>query len=65
MVFNTVPSKMVHVRGEKDVLINTTGGEKKHVTAVLSVTILSYHVHFSRVSMNLKTPCCPKDGCYR
>ena len=38
MVFDAVPLKMVHVRGEKDVRINTTDGEKKHVTAVLTVT---------------------------
>ena len=36
IVFNTVPLKTV--RGEKDVRVNTIGGVKKHVTAVLSVT---------------------------
>lgn len=37
MVFDTVPANTVHRRGEKDVKVKTTGGEKKHFTAVLSV----------------------------
>ena len=28
MVFDTVPSRTVHAKGEKDVRVNTTGGEK-------------------------------------
>ena len=37
MVFDTVPSRMVHASGENDVRVNTTGGEKKRFTAVLTV----------------------------
>ena len=37
MVLDTVPSGMVHARGENDVHVKTTGGEKKHFTAVLTV----------------------------
>lgn len=39
MVFDTVPACTVHKRGEKDVRVATTGGEKKHFTAVLSVNV--------------------------
>ena len=37
MVFDTVPSRMVHTRGENDVRVNITSGEKKPFTAVLTV----------------------------
>ena len=37
MVFDTVPGNTVHRKGEKDVKVSTTGGEKKHFTAVLAV----------------------------
>lgn len=38
MVFDTVPSTTLNKRGEKDVRVKTTGGEKKRYTAVLSVS---------------------------
>ena len=38
MMFDTIPQKTVHIRGKKDVWVNTTGGEKKNFTAVLTVT---------------------------
>lgn len=37
-VFDTVPNKTVHTRGEKDVKVQTTGGEKKHFTTVLAIS---------------------------
>ena len=37
MVFDTVSSTTLNKRGEKDVRVKTTGGEKKHFTAVLAI----------------------------
>ena len=37
MVFDTVPSKTLNKCGEKDILVRTTGGEKKRFTAVLAI----------------------------
>ena len=37
MVFDTVPGNTVNRKGKKDVKVSTTGGEKKHFTAVLAV----------------------------
>ena len=64
MVFDTFPSKTVHVRGEKDVHDNTTGAEKKHVTAVLTVTAAGQYL-LTMCIFKGKTLCCPKAGCYR
>ena len=38
MVFDTVPNTTLNTRGEKDVRVRTTGGEKKRYTAVLAVS---------------------------
>ena len=38
VVFDTVPSKIPSKRGEKDISMKTTGGEKKRYTAVLAVS---------------------------
>ena len=38
MVFNTVPSRTLNKKWEKDVRVRTTGGEKKRYTAVLAVS---------------------------
>ena len=37
MVFDTVPSQTLSIRGEKEVLVRTSGGEKKRFTTVLAV----------------------------
>ena len=58
MVFDTVPSRTVHARGEKDVRVNTTGGEKKRFTAVLTVTAAGQYLPTMCV---FKGKCEPKD----
>lgn len=37
MYFDLLPGKTVHKKGEKNVLIRTTGSEKRHCTVVLTV----------------------------
>ena len=40
--FDMVPSKCTAAKGTKECVVLTSGGERKHLTVVLSLTIINY-----------------------
>ena len=62
MVFDTVPSKILSKCGEKDILVRTTGGEKKRFTAVLAINTAGGFLRSSRANEILRTSRYHGDG---